>query len=196
MCSQQFAINYWKCSASRMALTVSTVISIRRMRFPQSKGDKHLRHSEVSHNQFLVIHKCKLKLFACQMVALPVKPILPQPQGWLKTCIKFCLILQKWSKIYCRLKKAVTCNHNLDKLQRKRVLQLRHLILEFMRSQDRILSMAEHKLHHFGGNAKLCSTSIDSCQSTSRCNRDKHDMSYTGTTASDRKKHKIYMNKP
>lgn len=62
-------------------------------------------------------------------------------------------------------KKAVICNHNLDKLQRKEVCQLRQLILEFLNSQDRILTMAEHKLDHFGGDAQLCSALADSCQS-------------------------------
>lgn len=92
------------------------------------------------------------------MAALLVKQTLPWPYGWLKTCIKSCLILQKCSKIYCQLKKAVTCNHNLDKLQRKRVFHLRQLILEFLDSQDRILSMVGHKLDHVGEDAQLCSS--------------------------------------
>lgn len=110
-----------------------------------------MRHSELSHNYFLVIHKCKLTLFACQMAALPVKPTLPWPYGWLKTCTKFCLILQKQSKIYCRLKisdvQSITI---LINFREKRVFQLRQLIPEFLDSQDRILSMAEHELDHFG----------------------------------------------
>lgn len=86
------------------------------------------------------------------MAALPVKPTLPWPYGWLKTCTKFCLILQKQSKIYCRLKisdvQSITI---LINFREKRVFQLRQLIPEFLYSQDRILSMAEYELDHFGG---------------------------------------------